>query len=185
MSLSSAHPAIPATQKWVEQVVIGLTLCPFAKSPFVLGRIRYEVFEGDDKSAFLACIAAEMLLLRDTPVAVCETSLLIHPHILTSFYDYNDFQEEIEAILHDKGLEGEIQVATFHPKYRFAGTGLKAAENFTNRSPYPMLHFLREESIAKAVETYPNIHDIPAKNIATMNAIGFEQAKATLKATRE
>jgi hypothetical protein len=171
---------IQITKEWIRQFVIGLNLCPFAKHPFNADTIRYTVFEGNDLEAFLKTIAAELEFLQEHDTSVCETSLLIHPEMFTNFSEYWDFQEVIDDILEEYELDGVFQVATFHPDYQFEGTRKASPENYTNRSPFPMLHFLREDSVTKAVDTYPDVDDIPTHNIRKMNHLGSLKIKMML-----
>jgi uncharacterized protein len=112
--------------------------------------------------------------LHEADPLQCETTLLIHPQVLTDFLDYNDFLDECDAAVEELGLEGELQVASFHPDYRFAGAPAQDITNFTNRSPYPMLHLLREASVARAVASFPNIDEIGARNMETLRRLGHE-----------
>jgi hypothetical protein len=167
-----AHQVVDATREWLEKAVIGLGLCPFAEHAFASDRIRYRVSVQTSAASLLQELAEELEHLHATDGAVLETTLLIHPHVLGSFEDYNQFLNEADATVAALRLEGEIQVASFHPDYRFAGTAPDAMENYTNRSPYPMLHLLREASVTRAVDTFPHVHEIGANNVATLNALG-------------
>jgi uncharacterized protein len=172
---------IAATRSWLEKAVIGLRLCPFAEGVHTLDRIRYRVSAQQSATALIADLAAELGYLQAADPAVCETTLLIHPHVLNDFGDYNQFLDEADAAVAALGLEGELQVASFHPDYQFAGTAADDVENCSNRSPYPMLHLLRESSVARAVETFPGVDEIGANNIATLNSLGaagWQQLKA-------
>jgi hypothetical protein len=171
---------IQITKEWIQQFVINLNLCPFAKHPFNAGTIRYTVFEGNDLESFLKTILEELTFLNETDASVCETSLLIHPEMFPDFSEYWDFQDVIDDILEECELDGVFQVATFHPDYQFDGTRKASPENYTNRSPFPMLHFLREDSVTKAVDTYPNVDDIPIRNIRIMNNLGSLKIKLML-----
>ena len=164
---------ISITREWVEQFVIGLNLCPFAKKPALEGRIRYVLFEGKDPKELGELLAKELLFLQATDPAVVETTLLIHPCALRDFADYNDYLEVWDELLVGLDLEGDIQVASFHPEYQFEGTHLDDPENYTNRSPFPMLHLIREASVERAVDLYPNIDSIPERNIARLNELGI------------
>jgi hypothetical protein len=157
-----------------------LNLCPFAKHPFNADTIRYTVFEGNDLESFLKTILEELNFLKENEAAVCETSLLIHPEMFNDFLEYWDFQDVIDEVLEESELDGVFQVATFHPDYQFEGTRKASPENYTNRSPFPMLHFLREDSVTKAVDTYPNVDDIPMRNIRIMNNLGSLKIKMML-----
>ncbi len=164
---------ISITREWVEQFVIGLNLCPFAKKPALEGRIRYVLFEGKDPKELGELLAKELLFLQATDPAVVETTLLIHPCTLRDFADYNDYLEVWDELLVGLDLEGDIQVASFHPDYQFEGTHPDDPENYTNRSPFPMLHLIREASVERAVDLYPNIDSIPERNIARLNELGI------------
>ena len=164
---------IAATEAWLRNVVIGLNLCPFAKQPFAQGRVRLRVSHATDEDALLEELGAELVALRQSDPEVCETTLLIHPGVLDDFFEYNDFLEVADALLHELGLEGELQVASFHPDYQFADAPAEAAENCTNRSPYPMLHLLREDSVQRAVDSVPDTDDIYRRNIRTLRELGI------------
>ncbi len=166
--------AIAETRAWVDRAVIGLNLCPFAKAPQVKGQVRYVATEVGDAEALLAVLVDELNLLAETPPDRIETTLLIHPQVLVDFADYNDFLDLAEAAVADLGLEGVIQVASFHPQYRFAGSDADDLANATNRSPYPTLHLLREESIDRAVAAFPDVEAIFEANIATLERLGAE-----------
>jgi hypothetical protein len=166
--------AIAATTAWLEKAVIGLNLCPFAKAVHVKGQIRYVFSEATTPEALLETLMNEMQRLSDTPAEKVDTTLIIHPHVLNDFEDYNEFLDVADAALEDMGLEGELQVASFHPDYQFADTVRNDIGNFTNRSPYPTLHLLREESVERAVEAFPEADAIFDKNIETMEELGHE-----------
>jgi uncharacterized protein len=165
---------IAATKEWLEKAVIGLNLCPFARAVYVNDQIRYAVSDASAPEALLADLLAELRTLAAADPAEVDTTLLIHPGALTDFLDYNDFLGVAEAAVADLGLEGVLQVASFHPRYQFAGTAPDDIENYTNRSPYPMLHLLREESVERAVEAFPDAAEIYEKNIATLRLLGHE-----------
>ncbi len=167
-----SQAAIDETRAWVERAVIGLNLCPFAKAPHVKGLIRYVVSEARNPRQLLETLVDELKALAAQPVDGVETTLLIHPEVLNDFADYNDFLDVAEAALEDLDLEGIIQIASFHPRYQFADTEPDAIENATNRSPYPTLHLLREDSVERAVAAFPNASTIFEANIATMRRLG-------------
>lgn len=154
--------------------MIGLALCPFAKAAQVGNRIRYRVSEARSAIVLLDELADELELLQRSDPEQIETTLLIHPYVLTDFLEYNDFLNDADAAIEALNLSGEVQVASFHPQYQFAETAADAIENYTNRSPYPMLHLLREASIARAVDEFPGIESVPDKNIETMRKLGQE-----------
>ncbi|MFN0184196.1 MAG: DUF1415 domain-containing protein [Aquabacterium sp.] len=165
-------PVIAETRAWVEQAVIGLNLCPFAKAPRVKGLVRYVASTATQPQALLDSLVDELQRLAATPTDQCETTLLIHPHVLGDFADYNDFLALADAAVQALGLDGVIQVASFHPRYRFAGVGANALSNATNRSPYPMLHLLREDSITRAVQAMPDPAAIYDANVASLRRLG-------------
>jgi hypothetical protein len=165
---------LAATRRWVEQAVIGLNLCPFAKAVYVKEQVRYVVSPATTPEALLEQLMDELQLLSDTPADKIDTTLLVHPFVLTDFLDYNEFLDVADAAIEDMSLEGELQVASFHPDYQFADTDINDIENFTNRSPYPVLQLLREESIERAVEAFPEAEEIFEKNIATMEKLGHD-----------
>lgn len=164
---------INKTKEWLEKAVIGLNLCPFARAAYIKNQIRFVVSTATDTDGLLIDLIAEMKHLARTEASVTDTTVLIHPEVLKDFLDYNEFLEVADATVIELGLEGTLQVASFHPQYQFAGTLADDISNYTNRSPYPILHLLREESISNAVDTYPNAEGIPDKNIETMNKLGI------------
>ncbi|HKY03015.1 MAG TPA: DUF1415 domain-containing protein, partial [Burkholderiales bacterium] len=147
--------AIAVTRRWVEVAVIGLNLCPFAKAVHVKEQIRYVVSEAEDAEALLQDLVRELHALEEADPETVDTVLLIHPRALNDFADYNNFLDVADAAVEALELSGVLQVASFHPEYRFADTEADDITNYSNRSPYPMLHLLREESIDKAVEVFP------------------------------
>ena len=171
---AQANDVIAATRDWLEKAVIGLGLCPFAKAVHARGQIRYVVSPAQSPEALVEDLMEELRALDAADPAAVDTTLLIHPGVLSDFEDYNDFLDIADALLDELELSGVIQIASFHPHYRFEGTMRDAIENYTNRSPYPMLHLLREDSVEKAVTTYPDVADIPEKNIETLNRLGHE-----------
>jgi uncharacterized protein len=162
------------TRRWVERAVIGLGLCPFAKAVHATGRVRYVVSQARDEEALRSDLLREMRALVDADPLEIDTTLLIHPFVLTDFFEYNFFLGEAERALQALDLVGTLQVASFHPDYRFARTRPEAMRNYTNRSPYPMLHLLREDSVTRAVEAFPDPALIYEKNEATLDALGPE-----------
>ncbi|HWH49509.1 MAG TPA: DUF1415 domain-containing protein [Burkholderiales bacterium] len=169
-----ADEAVAATRDWLEKAVIGLNLCPFAKAVHAANQIRYVLSEAQTPETLLADLARELRTLVEADPAEVETTLLIHPHVLDDFLDYNDFLDIVDAAVEDLGLTGTIQVASFHPQYRFADTEPDAIENYSNRSPYPMLHLLREESVERAVAAFPDAGNLPNRNIETLRRIGHD-----------
>jgi len=166
-------------RRWVENLVVGLNLCPFAGRELVRDRVRFVVTEATTEEQLLAALETELLLLNDD--AAVETTLLIHPDVLQDFFDYNQFLDTAERLLVQTELEGVYQVASFHPDYQFAGTAADDAENYTNRSPYPLLHILREASLARSIAAYPDVEQIPARNIEQMKSLGREKLQALIQ----
>nr|WP_228535529.1 DUF1415 domain-containing protein [Noviherbaspirillum malthae] len=161
-------------QAWLVRAVIGLNLCPFAKAVHVKGQIRYAVSDAADQETLLKDLIDELHHLQQSSPEELDTTLLIHPRVLSDFLDYNDFLEVADAALEEAGLAGEIQIASFHPDYQFADADSTAIDNYTNRSPYPILHLLREDSIERAVEAFPDASDIYERNIETMRSLGLD-----------
>jgi len=170
-----------AVRRWVESVVIEFSLCPFAKRELIANRVRFVVTDASSEADLLESLESELELLGCTPSI--ETTLLIHPNVLTDFLDYNQFLDDADRLLVQMQLEGVYQIASFHPDYQFAGTEADDAENFTNRSPYPILHLLREESLANAIARTADVDQIPLRNIETMKQKGTETLRSVLKQT--
>jgi uncharacterized protein len=181
-SSESASRVIAATRNWVEKAVIGLRLCPFAASPYLRGLIRYRVSEQESPEGLAEELTQELKLLAAADPLRCETSLLIHPHVLRDFLDYNQFLDQADAAVTALGLEGELQIASFHPAYQFAGSASNDVENCTNRSPYPMLHLLRESSVRRAAATFPGVSEIGNRNMATLRELGAAGLRKLLDA---
>jgi uncharacterized protein len=176
---------IAATRHWISSMVIGLNLCPFAQRVFQADKIRYVVSAAQEEITLLEDLAGELKALAACPIAQIETTLLIHPHVLRNFLDYNDFLTVAERRVAELGLGGILQIASFHPEYQFAGTAADAVENYTNRSPYPMLHLLREASIAEVAGDPKELRDIPQRNIVTLRRLGRDKILEKLKAITE
>ena len=165
---------IAATRQWLERAVIGLNLCPFAKAVHAKGQVRYVLSEATTPQALLEQLGEELLRLRDTPADDIDTTLLVHPWVLSGFLDYNNFLDDADALVEALGLEGELQVASFHPDYRFAGTEPDDIGNYSNRSPFPTLHLLREDSIERAVAAFPDPDAIVERNLETLRRLGID-----------
>ena len=165
---------IAATQRWIERAVIGLNLCPFARAPFVQQRIRFRVSQARNADALVIDLREELQALQSTDAQICETTLLIHPFVLRDFSDYNDFLDVADGILRSMKLQGHTQIASFHPDYRFADGDADAVENCSNRSPYPILHLLREASVTHATESTADTDSIYRRNIETLRTLGVE-----------
>jgi uncharacterized protein len=174
---------VEQTRRWLSEVVIGHNLCPFARREFENGRVRFQVLEGTKTSVLLESVIGEMHLLDAQPAT--ETSLIIFSEALRGFPEYLDFLELAQALLEDQGYEGVYQLASFHPEYQFADSDFDDAANFTNRSPLPVLHLLREESIGKAVQLFPDVEEIPDRNIALARDKGSAYWQALLHSIRE
>lgn len=163
---------IAHTRAWVDRAVIGLNLCPFAKAPQVKGLVRYVLCPARDVEGLFDQLVEELLLLARTPATQIETTLLIHPGVLNDFLDYNEFLDAVDGALTQLQLDGVLQVAGLHPRFQFADTEADDLGNATNRSPYPTLHLLREESVDRAVEAIADPSAIFATNIETMTRLG-------------
>nr|WP_231755334.1 DUF1415 domain-containing protein [Bordetella sp. N] len=176
--LAGGHPDIAevarVTQHWLTRAVIGLNLCPFAKRVHVKRQIRYVVSAAVDEADIAAELESELQLLADTDAQDIDTTMLILPDAFADFYEFNDFLDIGDRLLKRLRLRGVLQVASFHPDYQFAETQPDDIENYTNRSPFPILHLLREDSIEEVLETYPDPDDIYEKNQETMRRLGLE-----------
>ena len=172
--LPDPESVVRLTRNWLEKAVIGLNLCPFAKAVHRKDQIRYVVSSADSTAELALELARELHLLQNADPGQIDTTLLIHPQVLTDFFDYNAFLGTADRLLRKAGLEGILQIASFHPQFAFRDGPADAIENYTNRSPYPMLHLLREASVARAVEAFPEADTIYERNMATLRALGFE-----------
>ncbi len=170
--------ALPATQAWVERFVIGLNLCPFAGAVAAQGRVRYTVSAARDIDVLYNDLLTELMLIIEADPAVVETTVLVHPLVLQDFEQYLDFLEIVEEALEDADLEGVLQVASFHPEYLFEGVDADDVSHYTNRSPYPMLHILREDSLTGAIDSHPDPDGIPARNVEKLREMGLERVLA-------
>lgn len=168
----SNEALITATREWLEKAVIGLNLCPFAKAVHVRGQIRYYVSGARTLDDLLDDLERELRLLAVADPLQVDTTLIIHPHIFNEFLAYNDFLERADELVEELGFAGALQVASFHPQYQFEGTEADDITNYTNRSPYPMLHLLRESSVDTAVAAFPEAETIYLKNMETMRKLG-------------
>ncbi len=175
---------IDITRRWIAKVVIELNVCPFARRVFEGDLIHFVVSDAADEESLREALAGELTALAATSDASIETTLLIHPQVLGDFLDYNDFLAVGDQLIRDLNLRGTIQIASFHPDYQFAGTAQDAVENYTNRSPFPMLHLLREESISKVANDPDELLKIPERNIETLRKLGIKEMLRRLKAVR-
>jgi len=160
--------------------VVELNLCPFARKPYEGGQVRYVVSVAERPEDLLEDVQRELELLRATDAAEVETTVLIHPYVLNDFLDYNDFLGIVDTLIEEGRYAGEFQVASLHPDYQFAGTEADDAENYTNRSPYPILHLLREEGLARAIAGYARPDKIPERNIRTLEKLGATRMREIL-----
>jgi len=172
--LPEHEPVISATRLWLERAVIGLNLCPFARAEYVRNRITFRVSAATTTTALASDLEAALRELVSHDPARIETTLLIHPGVLGDFPKYNEFLGEADALLVRMGLEGVVQIASFHPGYLFAGEDPADMSHFTNRSPYPTLHLLREESVERAIRSGEPAEAIVARNLKTLRALGPE-----------
>jgi hypothetical protein len=177
---ASPQDPLAITRRWLERAVIGLNLCPFAKAVYAKEQVRFVLSDATTPEALLAELGEELLRLRDTPAEQIDTTLLIHPQVLGDFLDYNDFLDDADALVEALALDGVLQVASFHPDYQFAGSAPDDVENFTNRAPYPILHLLREDSVARAMAAFPDPDAIVERNIETLRGIGVDGWKKLL-----
>ena len=169
-----AHTVSEHTKKWLEKAVIGLNLCPFAKAPHVKNLVRIVVSEARHLDGFLEDLDRELQLLGNTPASELETTLLVHPTLFPDFETFNQMLEIADDAVVENELEGIVQIAPFHPDFQFEGTEADDISNYTNRSPYPTLHLIREDSIAKAAEAFPDSSAIFDRNIALLEKMGHE-----------
>lgn len=173
MTTDTQH-VITATRLWLEKAVIGLNLCPFARAPYLKGQVQFEVSDAQTPDALLEDLTATLTSLVASPPQTVETTLLIHPYVLSDFGDFNDFLQTANHVIELLDLERTLQIASFHPQYQFADTRPDDLENYTNRSPYPTLHILRESSIEKAVDSMEDTDAIYEANIAALEQLGKE-----------
>lgn len=166
------------TRLWLEKAVIGLNLCPFAKAVYVKNQVRLVVSKAKHADGLLEELDRELDLLAATPAEEVDTTLLIHPTLFDDFLDFNDFLEIAEGVVDEHGLEGVVQLASFHPQFQFDGTEPDDIGNYTNRAPFAILHLLREDSVERAVEAFPEAEAIFEQNIATLEKLGHQGWKA-------
>jgi hypothetical protein len=169
----SDDTVVALTRAWVAEAVIGLNLCPFAKSVYIKEQVRYVVSHADNEADLAQQLLDELQHLQAADPELLDTTLLIHPRVLQDFYDYNNFLDVADQVLEDAALDGIFQIASFHPQYQFADALPDDIDNYTNRSPFPVLHLLRESSIDRAVAAFPEASAIFERNIATMRDLGL------------
>lgn len=163
---------IATTRHWLQRAVIGLNLCPFARAVEQKGQIRWVLSSADNVPLLLADLMTEMQRLAAADPDDIDTTLVVHPQVLQHFDDHNDFLDLAEGALEELELDGVLQIASFHPQYCFADAAADDAANFSNRSPYPTLHLLREDSVARAVASVPDAATIYERNISTLRTLG-------------
>ena len=168
-----------AVRQWLQSVVINLNLCPFARKALIRNSVRFTVSEVDREDHLLEVLLEELQLLQNSPNI--ETTLLIHPRVLSDFTEYNEFLPLVDEFLGQIKLDGIFQIASFHPEYQFAGSEPEDVENYTNRSPYPILHILKEESLDEAIDNYPDVDRIPEINIKRMREMGLDKMQELLR----
>lgn len=177
--LVNDEETVRSVRQWVETLVVGMNVCPFAKREMVKNSVRFTTTTSITQEQLLIALQAALELLNTDPSV--ETTLLIHPGVLQDFSDYNRFLSDADRLLVEMGLEGIYQIASFHPDYQFEGTKPDDVANYTNRSPYPMLHLIREASLERAIADYPDVDQIPVRNISLMNDMGQDKLQALLK----
>ncbi|QJW85220.1 DUF1415 domain-containing protein [Ramlibacter terrae] len=176
--MPAADTVVADTRRWLERAVIGLNLCPFAKAVLAKGQVHFAVTESDQAPDVLRDFERELQALVALDAAKRDTTLLAIPNALQDFLDFNDLTAKAERLVRKRGLEGVVQVASFHPRFVFAGTDEDDITNATNRAPYPTLHLLREESIDRAVAAFPDPAAIYETNMQTLEDPGEEGWKA-------
>jgi len=170
----TAEQAQADTQRWLERAVIALNLCPFAKAVHARGQIHYALYLPDEEGGLIDALLDEARALAACGAAERDTTLLIAPNTLADFLDFNDFTGRAERRLARAGFEGRFQLASFHPRFQFGGTEPDDITNATNRAPYPTLHLLREDSVSRAVEAFPDAHAIFGRNMQLLQQLGPE-----------
>ncbi len=176
-----AEEPIKAVQQWLENIVLKYNFCPFAHKPFKNNTIRYYLSTAIDDGSLIDEIIDELLRLKQTQPTEIETTLIIIPQLLHDFAEYNQFAGILDSLIASLKLKGIIQVATFHPDYQFADLSVDDVRNYTNRSPYPIFHLIREDSVEKARATYPNIEEIPEKNMQTLLELGIDRVRKEIE----
>lgn len=175
MTMPDDTTILDNTRRWIEKAVIGLNLCPFARAVYTKNQVRIVVSHAKHLDAFLDELDAELTLLKDTPAEEIDTTLLVHPSLFPDFFVFNDFLNVVDDVVAEHGLEGVIQVASFHPLFQFEGVEADDISNATNRSPYPILHLLREDSVERAIASDAgDAERIVERNIATLQALGAD-----------
>lgn len=163
---------------WIQNIVVGLNLCPFARKPFESHQVRIVCEEVTEEDAILEVVLRELCLLEDTPAQELETTLIALPKAYANFNEFNSLLYVLNEVLVLEGFEGVFQIASFHPHYQFAGTHTDDLENFTNRAPYPIIHLIREDSVSAALDSHPDPDSIPENNIKRLESMSASEVKA-------
>lgn len=177
----SDEQVLADTRRWIERAVIGLNLCPFAKAVYVKEQVRLVVSRARHLDGFLDDLDRELELLKSTPAEEVDTTLLIHPTLFPDFLVFNDLLDVVDEVLEEHELDGVLQVAPFHPDFRFEGTEPDDVTNATNRAPYPTLHLLREDSVERATASGDSADTIVARNLDSLRRLGADGWRALLK----
>ena len=172
---------IADTRRWLDRAVMGLNLCPFAKAVVAKDQVRFVLSDATDPAQLLETLGEELLRLRDADPDEIDTTLIVHPQVLTDFLDYNEFLDAADGLVAELDLDGVLQVASFHPDYQFADSDRDDVENYTNRAPYPTLHLLREDSVSRAVAAFPEPEVIVERNVETLRKLGVDGWKKLLE----
>jgi uncharacterized protein len=180
MKVKLLNSVIETTRQWIQSVVVGLNLCPFARQPLQAGLVHFIEASALDEAGLMLELRTALLELHTSDRSAIETTVLIHPHVLNDFAQYNQFLDLADALIDELDLVGEIQIASFHPGYQFAGTLIADPENYSNRSPYPMLHLLREAAISQALDQGADSSAIVQRNIDTLRGLGVAELKKLL-----
>ena len=180
----SSHPVLRATQKWIDEVVVGLGFCPFASASIKAGGLRLELCATTEVEDLCRLLVDELVFLQSQKGETYDSTLLVHPNLLSDFAVFNEFLGMCEDILARLSLEGVFQIASFHPRYCFADADENDVGNYTNRSPYPMLHILREASVTEAVADHVDPAGIPQKNIQKLTTLSVAEMEAMLQGCR-
>ena len=180
----SSHPVLRATQKWIDEVVVGLGFCPFASASIKAGGLRLELCATTEVEDLCRLLVDELVFLQSQKGETYDSTLLVHPNLLSDFAVFNEFLGMCEDILAGLSLEGVFQIASFHPRYCFADADENDVGNYTNRSPYPMLHILREASVTLAIADYTDPAGIPEKNLQKLTTLSVAEMEAMLQGCR-
>ena len=176
--MAVAAQAVEDTRRWLERAVVGLNLCPFAKAALVKRQVHFSATQAEDAAGVLEDFARELDALVELPAQERDTTLLVIPQGFDDFLAFHDLAQRAERLVRKRGCEGVVQVASFHPRFVFAGTEEDDITNYTNRAPWPTLHLLREDSISRAVEAFPDASTIYNANMETLRRLGADGWRA-------